>query len=161
MTQTAQPIIGLGSALSIGTQGGTPTFTAIGKAKKITPPQPKWGTEDTTTLDAGPAATRTFMKTLLDPGEISVEGLYESADAGQTALQAAFLAVSNSTNGAAYPFKLALSVDLAGGQTTTGDTFTFSALVTDFAIVDVEVDKPFTFKATLKITGAVNGVLGS
>jgi len=153
MTLTAAPQIGLGTVVSIGTLGASPTFTAIAKLKKVTPPQPKWGTEDTTTLDTT-GNTRTFIKSLIDPGEFTLDGEYASADPGQIALSAAFLAPSNQANGAAYPFKVVLPVNLAGGQTTIGDTFTFSGLVTDFAVQDEDIDKIVMFKATIKISGA-------
>ena len=160
MTQTAQPLIGLGTTLSIGTQGGSPTYTAIKGIKKITPPNGKWGWEDTTTLDTT-GVDRIGIKTLREPGQVDIEGLYESADPGQVALQAAFSTPSNATNGGNYPFKLALPVDLAGGQVTTGDTAAFSAAVTEWAISDDEVDKVITFKAVLKISGAVTYTEGA
>lgn len=160
MTQTAKPLIGLGATLSIGTQGGTPTYTVINGLKQVSGPQPKWGTEDVTTLDSA-AFNRVFVKTLLDPGEISVSGNWESADPGQTALASAFAVGSNSTNGAAFPFKLALAANIAGGQATTGDTFGFSALVTAFEGPDIQVDKVATFKATLRITGGDTETVGS
>jgi hypothetical protein len=101
------------------------------------------------------------MKTIRDPGELSLEGMYESADLGQVALSAAFAASSNQLNGAAYPFKLVLPINLNGGQLTTGDTSTFNGLVTDFALSDVEKDKELTFKATIKLTGSGTFVEGA
>jgi hypothetical protein len=160
MTQTAQPLIGLGATLSIGTQGGTPTYTAINGVKKITPPKPKWGTEDVTTL-ATPNTGRRKIKTLLDNGEVAFEGEYESADPGQAAMSAAFLTPSNSASGAAYPFKLVLPIDLAGGQTTIGDTVTFNAMVTGWEMSDVEIDKAVTFSGSLTIDGPVTVTPGS
>lgn len=154
MTQTASPIIGLGAVLSIGTQGGSPTYTAVGKIKTIKPPAPKFGTEDTTTLDAA-AGVRTFIKTLQDPGEMDVTVLWESADAGQVAVLAAFATLSNSANGAGYPFKLALPIDLSGGQTTTGDTFTFAGLVVDYSGPELQADKTVTWSFKVKVSGAV------
>ena len=160
MTQTATPLIGLGATLSIGTQGGTPVFTPINGIKKITPPQPKFGVEDVTTLST-PNTGRRKVKTLIDNGEIKIEGEWESADAGQTALAAALATVSNSTNGADYPFKLALPVDLAGGQVTTGDLLAFNAMVTEFSISDVEIEKTITFSATLTIDGPLTFTPGA
>lgn len=152
MTLTATPQIGLGIVLSIGTLGGTPTYTAIGGNTKITPPEPKWGTEDITTIGQATPGKQ-FIKSLLDQGEASAEGFWESADAGQIAVYAAFLAPSNQAGGANYPFKLVLPINLAGGQTTTGDTATFSGLVTDFAVGAAEPGKPVPYKFTVKING--------
>jgi hypothetical protein len=160
MTLTAAPLVGIGTALSIGTLGGTPTFTVIGGIQKITPPEPKYGTEDVTTL-ATTGNTRVKIKTLIDPGEYQIEGLNESADAGQIALEAAFLASSNQVNGAAYPFKLVLPINLAGGQATTGDTEAFNALVTSYSEGEVTIDKTIPFKATLTVTGPSTYTEGS
>lgn len=160
MTQTAQPIIGLGASLSIGTQGGSPTYTAVGKTKQIKAPAPKWGTEDTTTIDTA-GGIRTFIKTLQDPGEMDVTVLWESADPGQAAVLAAFSTLSNTANGAAYPFKLALPVDLPGAQTTTGDTFAFNGLVVDYTGPEVQVDKTVTWSFKVKLTGGITLTEGS
>ena len=58
--------------------------------------------------------------------------------------------------GAPSSFTLAMA-----GQTTTGDTVTFNALVTEFVVSDEEVDKVVTFKASLKITGVWTFTEGS
>jgi hypothetical protein len=160
MTQTAQPLLGIGTTLSIGTQGGGSTFVVIGYIKKITPPAGKWGWEDTTTLNT-PGVDKIGNKTLRDPGEVSIEGLYESADAGQIALQAAFNVGSNTTNGDKFPFKLALPVNLPGGEITTGELFAFNAAVTEWAISDVEDEKDITFKASLKVSGPTTPTAGA
>ena len=160
MTQTAQPIIGLGAVLSIGTQTASPTYTVVNKIKKVTPPKPKWGTEDVTTLDT-PNTGRLKIKTLLDNGEVQISGEWESADPGQVALAAAFSSAAIAVYGTAYPFKIALPIDIAGGQTTTGDTSTFNALVTGWEIDDVEIDKVVGFTASLTISGPITFTEGS
>ena len=95
---------------------------------------------------------RTFVKTLVDGGELDVNVLWESADPGQAAVLAAFATLSNSTNGAAYPFKLALPINLPGGQTTTGDTFAFNGLVTDYSAPELQADKTVTWSFKVKLT---------
>ncbi len=152
MPETAVPQIGLGLTLSIGTQGGAPTYTVIAGLTKVTPPKPKWGTEDVTVLNQA-APDRQFIKTLRDLGEIAVEGFRETADPGQQALYTAFLAPSNQVGGGAYPFKIVWAINLAGGQATTGDTATFSGLVTDYADGEAEPGKPIPFTATIKVNG--------
>lgn len=160
MTQTAQPILGLGTVISIGTQGASPTFTAVNKVKKVTPPKPKWDTEDVTTLDT-PNTGRIFAKTLLNNGEVSIEGEWESADPGQVALAAALTSAPVAVYGQNYPFKIVLPVDTVGGQTSTGDTLTFSALVIGFEIGEASIDKIVPFSASLKVTGALTFVEGA
>lgn len=169
MTLSAAPQIGLLSKIYIQTAQGTAITvssgtvsggTLIGGMKKITPPKPKWGTEDITVLST-PNTGRIKIKTLLDNGEAKVDGLYESADAGQIALATAFLAASNTTNGAAFGFLIVEPVNAAGGQSTAGDTVAFNALVTDWEIGESDIDKVIPFSATLTITGPVTVVEGS
>jgi hypothetical protein len=159
MTQTAQPLLGLAATISIGTQAASPVYTVINFVKKITPPKPKWGTEDTTTLGT-PSQTRTFMKTLIDPGELQIEGLYEQ-DPGQVALAAAFNSAAVTTYGQAFPFKFELAPDVVGGQTTTGDTYVYSGLVTDYTVGEADIDKVVPFSATIKISGPPTFTEGS
>lgn len=159
MTLTAAPLLGTGTALSIGTLGGSPTYTAIAKLNKITPPTIKAGTEDISTLDSG--IWRQYIKTLLDGGELKITGLYASGDPGQQALQTAALASPNQTNGATYPFKLQLPVDGAAGQTTTGDVIAFSGIVTEFAPGEVQADKTIPLEVSIKVSGAVTFTEGS
>lgn len=169
MTQTATPQIGLQSKLYIQTVQGTAIAvsggtvsggTLIGQVKKITPPKPKWGTEDITVL-ATPNTGRIFIKTLVDMGEVKVDGLYASADAGQALLTTAFFAASNTAAGASFGFLIEEPINLAGGQTTAGDQVAFNALVTDWEIGEADIDKVIPFTATLKITGAITVTLGS
>lgn len=154
MTQTATPLIGLGFALSIGTQGGTPTYTVVNGIKTFKMADGSWGTEDVTVLNTA-AFSRRFIKTLEDAGEAEVSMLWDSADPGQVLLLAAYAVGSNSANGADFPIKAAMPIDLAGGQTTTGDTFAFNGLVTKYKRPEVQVDKTLTWGVTIKVDGAV------
>lgn len=169
MTQTAKPLIGLGSLIYIQTAQGTAITvssgtvsggTVIGQVKKVTPPKPKWATEDVTVLST-PNTGRLFIKTLVDAGEVKIDGLYESADAGQVILQTAFFAASNTANGAAWGFLIQEPTNLAGGQTTIGDQVAFNALVTEWEIGEDDIDKVIPFSATLKITGPITITEGS
>lgn len=160
MTQSAAPIIGQGSQLSIGTQGGSPTFTAIVGIRSVKAPAGKWGTEDITTLTTS-GFSRRFIKTLEEAGEADVSLIWESADPGQVAILAAYAQGSNIALGGDFPFKLVLPINLPGGQTTTADTLTFNALVTDFTRPEVQVDKTITWSFKLKVDGAVTITEGS
>jgi hypothetical protein len=169
MSQTAAPILGMGTKLYIATAQATPPTilsgvvtggTLIAKVLKVSPPKPKYGTEDITTLDS-PSNTRIFMKTLLDPGEVTVEGESASADPGQIALAAALTSAPVATVGQAWPFLLVMPVNTVGGQTVGGDSYAFNGLVTDFALGEAEPGKPVPFNATIKITGPITATEGS
>jgi hypothetical protein len=158
MPQTAAPLIGSGITMSIGTQGATPAYTPISGLTKVTPPPQKFGTTDTTTLTTG---YKKVMKTIPDYGEVTIEGIYESADPGQIALAAAFGTLANSTNGGDYPFEIQMPPNLAGGQTATGDLVKFVGPVTEFATDQESAEKEVTFKATIKVNAMPVVTLGS
>ena len=161
MTQTAQPILGLEAKCYIQSAQGTAITVAAGVVtggilinglKKITPPKPKYATEDVTTL-GNPDNYRRFMKTLIDGGELAVEGNWMSADPGQVALAAAFSSAPAATYGQNFQFLVLLPPDIVGGQTTTGDSYLYTGPVTDFAMGEEDVDKVIPFTATIKISG--------
>ena len=158
MTQTATPLIGSGITISVGTQGATPVYTAISGVTKITPPQQKFGTTDITELTTG---FKKVLKTLADYGEVTIEGIYKSADAGQAALAAAFGVLANSTYGGDFPFEIQMPINLAGGQTATGDLVKFLGPVTGFATDQESAEKEVTFKATIKVNSAPVVTLGA
>ena len=87
----------------------------------------KWDIEDTTNFQSG--ISKEYLKTLLDSGKMALVGNRVSTDAGQTALRAAFLDNAN-----AYGFQL--MYPLEPGQTTTGDTEVFNALVESYDVTD-------------------------
>jgi hypothetical protein len=158
MTQTAAPLIGSGISISIGTQGATPSYTPIAGVTKITPPAQKFGTTDITTLATG---FKKVLKTIPDYGEVSIEGIYESADPGQAALAAAFAMLGNSTYGGDFPFEIQMPPNLAGGQTATGDLLKFLGPVTEFATDQESAEKEVTFKATIKVNAQPVVTLGA
>lgn len=169
MTQVAASMIGLLSKIYIqSTQGTAITVsggtvsggTLIGFVKKITPPKPKWGTYDKTVLST-PNTGRLKGKTLLDNGEVKIEGMYASADAGQALLAVAFLVADNTVNGSAFGFLIEEPINAAGGQTSVGDIVTFNALVTEWEIGEDDLDKEIPFAAALTITGPIAIALGS
>jgi hypothetical protein len=170
MTQTAQAVLGLLAKLYIATTQGTAITvsagvvtggTVISGLTKITPPKPKWATEDITTLNNADSYRR-FLKTLIEGGEIQIEGNWESADPGQIALAAAFNSAPIATYGQNFGFLLMLQTDVVGGQTVSGDQWSYpSCLVTDFVLGEAEVDKRVPFSATLKINAAPVFTAGS
>jgi hypothetical protein len=144
---------GRGSALSIGGvtgSTGTETFTLIGEAKTSGISGAQWGTDDTTNFQSG--ADQEFLTTVRNNGSLRIDGNRVSSDAGQVAVEAAF------ASGSKYDFKLVLP--LTAVQTTTGDTYTFSALVEQREFT-VDVTKAISYSVTLKISGPVTLTVGS
>ena len=80
----------------------------------------------------------TFVSGLSDPGEVSIEGMFDSS-AGQDAL------LTNMESGGAVAFVITLS---------DTSTLSFSGFVTAFS-TDAPYDGPLTFSATIKVTGEV------
>lgn len=143
---------GRGTILSIGSTGATPTFSVIGEVKTATQSGSQWGTEDVTNFESG--NDQEFQTTIRDNGEFSLAGNRVPSDAGQLATEAAF------SDGIIRPFKLQLPINTLTGQTSTGDLYTFSALVVsrDFS---VEFNKVITFATKLKVSGPVTLTPGS
>ena len=141
---TSKAGIGLKTVLSIG-DGGTPTenFVAVGEIKTITQSGRQVATEDTTNMQS---SAREFIPTLLDSGTWDISGNRIGTDAGQIAMEASFSGLK------LHNFKIQLPVE--SGQTTTGDLFTFLALVQEVNY-SVAVDKAQTFTAKLKVSGAI------
>jgi predicted secreted protein len=137
---------GRGTVLSIGSTGATPTFSVIGEVKTATQSGSQWGTEDVTNFESG--NDQEFQTTIRDNGEFSLAGNRVNNDAGQLATESAF------ADGSIRPFKLQLPLNPLTGQMTTGDLYTFNALVVsrDFS---VEFNKVITFSTKLKVSGAV------
>ncbi len=152
-TQTANPAqTGAGAVISIGgVTGGTSTFVPIGEIISAKQQGMKRAVTPTTNLTSGQVARK--LGTVLDNGTITITVTRVSSDAGQAAVQAALLA------GSAYDFKIVLPI--APGQTTTGDTITFSAIVTEAGNFDIDISKAVESTITLDIDGAMTTVLGS
>jgi len=86
MTITASPQIGLGTTFSIGTLGGSPTYTAIGGNTKLQPAQAQMGHGGTSPSLASPPPGASSSRRFIDQGEASGSGFWESGDAGQNRL---------------------------------------------------------------------------
>jgi predicted secreted protein len=148
---SSKAVSGKGTVFSIGTPITTPVYTVIGELKTFSQSGGKNATEDVTNADSAGRATE-FITTLLTSGEYSLGGNYVSSDAGQVMLRAAF------NSGAVTPFKMVLP--LQGTQTTTGETWTFSAVVTELDVT-VSYDKATQFTAKLTISGLITIVSGT
>ena len=141
--------IGLGTILSIGTTGGSPTFTTVGEIKTIAQSGRQVSTEDVTNMQS---LAKEFIPTLVESGTWDISGNRVGSDAGQIAMEAGFQGLT------LLPFKIQLPK--SSTQTTTGDTFTFNALIAELDY-SIAVDKAVTFTAKLKVSGLITETAGS
>jgi predicted secreted protein len=111
----------------------------IGSLTKISSPEKSTDNIEITTLDVTDGYKR-FMPGLKDGGEVSVSGYFDSADAGQLALDTAFEAGSEDTYIINFPASI-------------GATFTFNAIITKFNAGEANLEDPLSFELTLKVTG--------
>ena len=150
-TSKAQSAIGV--VLSIGPIVGTatPTYTPIFELTAAPISGRTWTIEEVTNFNSG--YSKEYIKTLLDQGKVNLSGNRVSTDPGQVALQAAFLDNAN-----AYLFKL--TYPLEAGQSTTGDSETFGALVLD-KMPDITMGKTIKMSCSLQITGTVTYTEGA
>jgi hypothetical protein len=135
---------GAGTTLSI---GATPTL--IGEVKNIKLNGRKFDTDDVTNMSS---TVKEFIATMMDPGEVSFDFNRVSSDAGQVALEAAFSAGSLSA--------FTIQLPKAPSQTTTGDKYAFSALVTE-CDYSFETTKADAGSAKLKISGTIVETIGT
>jgi hypothetical protein len=142
--------IGLGTVLSINTgTTGSPTWTAVGELNKLNLSGRQAGTTDVTNFQS---SAREFKPTLISSGDWDFAGNRVGGDAGQVAMEAAFVGLL------LKQFKIQLP--LSGAQTTAGDSFTFVALVEELNY-SVEVDKAIPVQGKLKISGILTETAGS
>ena len=94
---------------------------------------------DVTTPDAA-GGCKQYIQGLKDPGEVTLEGFLESADAGQSALRALYL------SGALVPFTVPFPDETA---------VSFSAFVKSFSLGAAQVDGAVGFSAVLRLSGGV------
>lgn len=96
-----------------------------------------------------------YIKGMIDSGTVPIEGNFVWNDPGQVALEAAFNDQSN-----AYKFQVTLPKQQ--GQTTTGDSFTFNALVMSYTpLGDFDPKKVVAIKGELQINGLITHTAGS
>jgi len=107
--------------------------------------------DDTTNLQS---TAKEFLAILADPGKLTCTVNRVSTDTGQADVLTSFHAASRLTYQVLFP------VNLAAGQTTTGDARQFLAYVEQIS-PDVKTDKKITSKFTLQITGPITDIEGS
>jgi len=141
-------VLGSGSILSIGGvtgATGTETYLPIGELTDFKFDGFKRDTAQNTNFDSG--QVRQDLGTILDYGSLS--GTYNrvSSNAGQLALIAAL----QTSAGSPYDFKLVLPINAAEGQTTTGDTYAMSGIVTEAGAFDLSQTKVSTSTFSIKL----------
>lgn len=125
-----------------GTGGGTEVFATVAHLTSIPGPSSSTDTLDSTS-HSSPDGYRQFLASLMDGGEISVDGYLDPAHAthnGTTGL----LGVHQSR--ARRNFKINLPTDPAA-------TWAFAGIVTGFDQTGGDFDGMLEFSATIKISG--------
>jgi hypothetical protein len=142
---------GLGSLLQVNGGGASPpTWTTIGEVIEGTM-SPKNLFDDTTNLQS---TAKEFLAVLPDPGKVTMTMNRVSNDPGQVFMQGSF------QNRTRLQYQLVLPVNVAAGQTTTGDVYGFLAYVEDLA-PDIKTDKKLVSKFTLQVTGGITLTVGT
>jgi hypothetical protein len=136
---------GRGTTLSI---GATPTL--IGELDQVPFDLPEWATADATNFESG--SDEEFILTIRKSMEFTVTGNRVSADAGQVAVQTAYAA------GTLSAFTLQLLKNAS--QTTTGDKYTFNALILSQSF-KISTTAKIDFSMKLKTSGPVTFTAGS
>jgi len=101
------------------------------------------------------STAKEYIKGMSDSGTVPIEGNTVWNDPGQIALAAAYNDASN-----AYQFKLQLPK--AQGQSATGDSYTFNALVMSYTpLGEFDPKKTISIKGEIQITGPITYTAGS
>jgi len=141
--------IGKGTVFSIGIAGSPETWTPIAQLKTAAFAGQKLNFDDITNLDSpnlgtSTVATKEFLPSLVDPGTISLGGIFLPVDGGYLAFNTAYQAA------ALTDFKIVLPK--GPGQTTSGNQYAFSGYIVEAPLPDVQFDKALTWKTTIQIT---------
>ncbi|WP_213805756.1 hypothetical protein [Granulicella sp. dw_53] len=143
-------VIGAGTILSIlGPSGVLPAITAIPLGEISDGSFDGWKTSTTTATNFDSGNVVKNLGTLFDWGTMSCTYNNVPSNAGQLALLAA------AKSRVAYDFTLQLPVEPLWGQTTTGNLYTISAIVTSAGGFDFSQTKVSTCKLTLQINDIV------
>jgi hypothetical protein len=154
MAKNSKGQSGLGSLLSIGSPtSDTPSssYTPIGEILDLPNKMPEWKTTPTTHLQSTVESAAPVIKALT---KLSVKCTRVSNDPGQTLVRAAYLSAQP------YDFKVQLPPNPNAGQTTVGDSYTFSAyvLMTDG---DIKPEAYVDFNFDLQYDSAPIETIGS
>jgi len=114
---------GIGTQLSIGgPASGAAEWVGVGEIDDIPDFLPEWEMVDTTNLQS---SIKEMKPTILGTKDVSLECNRVSTDAGQSACVTAY----SGNPPVPYWFRIVVKANTAAGQTTTGDTWVFTAYV--------------------------------
>lgn len=143
-----------GSQFSIGSATGqSDTYVLIGETIMGSFSGSKADILDTTNMQSG--VYREKLPSQIDAGQLKLTYNRVSNNAGQMAVEAAFAAL------VPYDFQVVLPLNKKAGQVTTGDTITFSGIITGGPEFDIEVAKVAQCSVTIDITGPLSRVEGA
>jgi len=111
----------------------------IGSLDKIKPPEKSADTIDVTTIDVTDGYKK-FISGFKDGGEVTVGGYFDFTDAGQLALDASFDAGTEDVYTIVFPPSI-------------GATFTFTGVITKYAVGEANIKDALGFDATIKVVG--------
>ncbi len=127
---------GIGATLTVGA-------TNIGTITKLTSPQMKRTAIDVTTLSS-PAGFKQFIAGLADPGKITAEGFFNTADSGQNLLYNKFVGGTIDTYTLTFP-------------SITGASWTATCFIDELDLgTNVDLTKALDFKMSLQVSGQPN-----
>jgi hypothetical protein len=143
--------IGIGSILSVGSGGTSETFQAVGEVTDVKWSGYKLGTVDSTSLSS---TNSEVIGTIIDYGDVTIEGKFLPMDVGQQDIGTYFTA--------AVLRDWQLQLPKLDGQTTKGNLIAFTGWIVEYTpVVSVQADKPLTFSAKIKINAAPVVTVGS
>jgi hypothetical protein len=135
-------VLGIGPLFVPGAPAATPAYVTIGEIRTSGITNSQWDTVDVSNFESG--VDKEFITTMRDPGMIAIAGNRISSDLGQVNCEAAF------QSGGIYMFQILVPKNVT--QTTTGDIYTFNALVKS---IDFEIDvaKEISWTVKLQLSG--------
>lgn len=135
--------LGAGSALQYSLDNST--FTKVAQLRKFAPTGSKQTMVDQTNI-LTPVPFTAPLPVRVDSGELDLEGILDPANGSQLALG-----------------QLHANLTIAWWKVilSDGTPWTFQAAVSEFLPFQVDVGKAITFTARLRISGGLNGPLGS
>jgi hypothetical protein len=134
---------GRGSKLNLQTASSPATYTEVGQLKKFSFGGIKVTLDDITNLDS-PSAFKEVLPTILDPGDVTFDGVLNNLNVSQQDM-----------------LNICQAMTLSNFQITLSDgvtTISFAGYVTEWVPVTVEVNKANAFSGKISITGPVTVV---
>jgi hypothetical protein len=132
---------------------GTPTYTSLAEITAVDFSGAKRSVLNPTNMQSGGIVEK--LDTLLDNGQIKLTMNRITNDAGQLALAAAF------TAGGKYLFQVTEPVNAEIGQTTTGNKYAFTAIISEGPAFSLDPTKLTVLSYTLDVSGGISFTAGS